>query len=211
MNPEMNEIRARLKTPRAAAIAGIIFSVLMIGGLSLFRLSVPANPLESGAWLKTRSNSVTLALNLVPLAGIAFLWFIGVLRDRLGEHEDRFFATVFIGSGFLFIGMLFVSAAIAGGISISVRSKTRGTTRVGNVRVRPGRYLRDHESLRDEDGGRVHDHCVDAGDPHWFQPTLDRDPGLCVRAASGIQRALYYLDLAGLPAVGALNQYFYSD
>jgi hypothetical protein len=30
----------------------------------------------------------------VPFAGIAFLWFIGVLRDRLGEFEDRFFATV---------------------------------------------------------------------------------------------------------------------
>jgi hypothetical protein len=26
-----------------------------------------------------------LALNLVPFAGLAFLWFIGVLRDRLGQ------------------------------------------------------------------------------------------------------------------------------
>lgn len=32
-------------------------------------------------------------------AGIAFLWFIGVIRDRSGAHEDRFFATVFLGSG----------------------------------------------------------------------------------------------------------------
>ena len=38
-----------------------------------------------------------LALNLVPLSGIAFLWFIGVVRDRIGEREDRFFATVFLG------------------------------------------------------------------------------------------------------------------
>jgi hypothetical protein len=43
-----------------------------------------------------------LALYLVPFAGIAFLWFIGVLRDRLGELEDRFFATVFFGSGLLY-------------------------------------------------------------------------------------------------------------
>jgi hypothetical protein len=39
------------------------------------------------------------------------LWFIGVLRDRLGQLEDRFFATVFFGSGLLFLAMLFTSAA----------------------------------------------------------------------------------------------------
>jgi hypothetical protein len=59
---------------------------------------------------------VEIALNLLPFAGIAFLWFIGVVRDRLGEHEDRFFATVFLGSGLLFLSMLFASASLAGGI-----------------------------------------------------------------------------------------------
>ena len=39
-----------------------------------------------------------------------------MVRDRLGEHEDRFFATVFLGSGLLFLAMLFASAAVAGGI-----------------------------------------------------------------------------------------------
>ena len=34
-----------MKTPRAAAIAGILFAVLLITGLVLFRLSVRANPL----------------------------------------------------------------------------------------------------------------------------------------------------------------------
>ena len=56
-------------------------------------------------------------MNLIPFAGIAFLWFIGVLRDRIGEREDRFFATVFLGSGLLFVAMLFVAAAIAAGSS----------------------------------------------------------------------------------------------
>jgi hypothetical protein len=119
MKQEDTLIRARLKTPRAAAIAGILFAVLLITGLVLFRLSVRADPLEAGAWLKTGSKTVALALNLVPFAGIAFLWFIGVLRDRLGELEDRFFATVFFGSGLLFLAMLFASAAVAGGIIIS--------------------------------------------------------------------------------------------
>ena len=44
---------------------------------------------------------------LIPFAGIAFLWFIGVVRDRIGVYEDRFFATVFLGSGIVFVAMLF--------------------------------------------------------------------------------------------------------
>ena len=60
-----------------------------------------------------------LALNLLPFAGIAFLWFIGVVRDRIGEGEDRFFATVFLGSGLLFIAMLFATGAMVGGLVLS--------------------------------------------------------------------------------------------
>ena len=126
MKQELNLIHGRGRTPRAAALAGILFSVLMISGLLLFRLSVRADPLETGAWLKTDSGAVALALNLVPFAGIAFLWFIGVLRDRLGELEDRFFATVFLGSGLLFVAMLFASAAVAGGIIVAYGAKHEG-------------------------------------------------------------------------------------
>ncbi len=116
MNQETSLTRARLKTPRAAAIAGIIFSVLLMTSLVLIRLAVPADPLDKGDWLIGNFWMVALALNLVPFAGIAFLWFIGVVRDRLGEHEDRFFSTVFFGSGLLFLAMMFVSAAMVGGI-----------------------------------------------------------------------------------------------
>ena len=84
------------------------------------RLSIPDNlATDSAAWLKTSSATIALALNLVPYAGIAFLWFIGVIRDRLGDHEDRFFATVFLGSGLLFLAMSFVGAALAGGLLTS--------------------------------------------------------------------------------------------
>ena len=57
---------------------------------------------------------MVLALNLVPFAGIAFLWFIGVVRDRLGMYEDRFFATIFFGSGILFLAMFFAAATVLG-------------------------------------------------------------------------------------------------
>jgi hypothetical protein len=116
MDHETTITRARLTTPRAAAVAGILFSVLLLTSLVLIRISVPANPQDTGEWLTSSSRAVNLAVNLLPFAGIAFLWFIGVVRDRLGAEEDRFFATVFLGSGLLFLAMLFASAAIAGGI-----------------------------------------------------------------------------------------------
>ena len=115
MIPKSSSPKERLTTPRAAAIAGILFSILMITSLVLIWISIPVDPQEDGGWLATNWSMVGLALNLLPFAGIAFLWFIGVVRDRLGQAEDRFFATVFLGSGLLFLAMLFASAAVAGG------------------------------------------------------------------------------------------------
>ena len=93
-----------------------MFSLLLIASLVLIRISVPPNPEDTGSWLFDGWRRVSLALNMLPFAGIAFLWFIGVVRDRLGQDEDRFFATVFLGSGLLFLAMLFTTAAMAGGI-----------------------------------------------------------------------------------------------
>src|SRR6516164_3708977 len=75
--------RAQLRTPRAAAVAGILFSVLLLAVFWLMRLSVPADPHEPGAWLRGGVTYVALALNLVPFAGAAFLWFVGALRAEL--------------------------------------------------------------------------------------------------------------------------------
>ncbi len=80
-------------------------------------ISLPANSLGPATDVIQHAKTISFALNLLPFAGIAFLWFIGVLRDRMGEREDRFFATVFLGSGLLFTAMIFTAAAIAlGGI-----------------------------------------------------------------------------------------------
>jgi hypothetical protein len=115
MEQQSTLTRAQLTTPRAAAIAGILFSLLLITGLVLIQVSVPQDPQDAGTWLADGWRRVALALNLIPFAGIAFLWFIGVVRDRIGAREDRLFATVFLGSGLLFLAMLFASAAVAGG------------------------------------------------------------------------------------------------
>jgi hypothetical protein len=122
MNQEKNAAYIRFTSPRAAAVAGIIFSVLFIISLVLIRKSVPIDPQEAGAWLARGLKSVDLALYLLPFAGIAFLWFIGVLRDRMGAYEDRFFATVFLGSGLLFLALLFVAGAASAGILLGYRS-----------------------------------------------------------------------------------------
>jgi hypothetical protein len=110
-----------IRTPRAAAIAGIVFALLMAATQILVNLAVPKSADAPGDWVDddNRRRLVVIALNLLPFAGIAFLWFIGVIRDQIGENEDRFFATVFLGSGLLFIAMLFSSGAVAAGLMVS--------------------------------------------------------------------------------------------
>jgi hypothetical protein len=62
----------------------------------------------------------------VPFSGIAFPWFICVLRDRPGRHEHRHFATVFLGSGLLFLAMRLVAGAMVGGILLTYTADLSG-------------------------------------------------------------------------------------
>ena len=108
--------KRRLTTPRAAAIAGILFGLLFSASLVLMRTAIPEEINRDIGWVNAGSSRISLALSLMPFAGIAYLWFIGVVRDKLGEYEDKFFSTVFFGSSLVFIGLVFVAMAIAGGI-----------------------------------------------------------------------------------------------
>jgi hypothetical protein len=110
----------RLRTPRAAAVAGILFAVLLGTAIFLVRMAVPEVPTSDTGWLLNGAGKVRIAVGIIPFAGIAFLWFMGVVRDRFGPLEDRFFSTLFLGSGLLFLGMLFVWAALAGGLLAAV-------------------------------------------------------------------------------------------
>ena len=107
-----------LRTPRAAAIAGILFAVLFGTSWVLIRLSVPADALEASDWLESQAKNLSLAMSLIPFSGISFLWFMGVVRERMGHQEDQFFSTLFFGSGFLYLGMTFAAAAATGGVLI---------------------------------------------------------------------------------------------
>jgi hypothetical protein len=121
INPAAASTRQRLRTPRAAAVAGILFAVLFSVSVALMWFALPedlAGP-DAAQWLQGNTALLSLALTLLPFAGIAFLWFMGVVRAHLGKLEDQFFSSVLFGSGLLFLAMMFIVAAIAGGIIAS--------------------------------------------------------------------------------------------
>jgi hypothetical protein len=109
----------RLSTPRAAAVAGVLFALLFGTVLVLIRLALPEGDEAGSQWLREGSVNLRVAATIMPFAGIAFLWFMGVVRDGLGRYEDKFFGTVFIGSGLLFLGMMFVAAGVGAGLERS--------------------------------------------------------------------------------------------
>jgi phosphoglucomutase len=93
-----------------SAYVGDLRAVVDMEAIRRAKLHIGVDPLggaeNGGAWLKQRAGTVTLALSLLPFAGIAFLWFMGVVRDLL---------TVFFRSGLLFLPMMLASVAIASG------------------------------------------------------------------------------------------------
>ena len=131
MQQQLTLIHQHLKTPRAAGIAGIAFSVLSISCNLLTRSAITAHGQGSAVEVIKHSETISLALNLMPFAGIAFLWFVAVLRDHLGEFEDRFFATVFFGSGLLYVAMFFATGALAGGLLGVLRNGTENLVQSG--------------------------------------------------------------------------------
>jgi hypothetical protein len=125
-----------LTTPRAAGVAGIIFSLFFVVALALLGEVVGVGLDTETVMENLEGSSSTLGLiglYLVPFAGIAFLWFIAVVRDRIGAHEDRFFATAFLGSGLLFVAMLFAAAAVLGGLIAGNSLGTAAPTDIATV------------------------------------------------------------------------------
>src|SRR3954453_7999685 len=115
----------RLETPRAAGVAGLAFAVLFVASIVLIRNqpaggSTPAQ-IRDFYLGEHAGRAALVGIYLVPFAGIAFLWFIAVIRNLLADREDRFFATVFLGSGLLFVAMMFVAAGVGGSLLVAVK------------------------------------------------------------------------------------------
>jgi hypothetical protein len=124
------EARRQLRAPAAASVAGILFAVMFTLALALLRAQpmVTANDAELRRIFEAGQDwsAVIGGLYLAPFSGIMFLWFLAVVRDQIGEREDRFFATVFIGSGLLFTALLFISAGVASSLFVGVRYLGQG-------------------------------------------------------------------------------------
>jgi hypothetical protein len=116
----------RLSTPRAAGVAGVLFAVLFATTLALIRTALPAGGAPGSQWVDGAEGKLKVAALLMPFAGITFLWFIGVVRDGIGRFEDRFFASVFLGSGLLFLAMMFASSAVGAGLVASRKFEANG-------------------------------------------------------------------------------------
>jgi hypothetical protein len=111
-----------LRTPRSAAFAGMIFALLTLGSLVAVHFALPHVPADSADLLTTspKRDLLLAGLSLIPFAAVAFLWFVGVVRDRVGDREDRFFSTVFLGSGLLFVAVLLVGEAVSAGMVMNL-------------------------------------------------------------------------------------------
>ncbi|KUO05995.1 hypothetical protein [Streptomyces caeruleatus] len=122
----MEEKHERLATPWAAGVAGVVFAILMATAIVLVRVALPDGGHDGTVDAGQRS-ALRTALELLPFAGIAFLWFMGALREQAGEGEDRFVSTVFLGSGLVFVATLFGAAAAAG----TALDESRGSSGFG--------------------------------------------------------------------------------
>jgi hypothetical protein len=91
-------VERRATTPLAGAVAGILFAVLFTVSVAIIVTSVHDLSTDTGSWLDTDAGRFKFAIGLMPFAGLFFLWFIAVARERLGRFEDQFFSTVFLGA-----------------------------------------------------------------------------------------------------------------
>jgi len=121
----IDEAGRQLRAPWAASIAGLLFAILFTAALVLLRTSPMVSAVDAElVRLYATGQDLTVVIGglyLAPFAGIMFLWFIAVIRDQLGEREDRFFATVFFGSGVLFVALVFAATAVASAPSVGYR------------------------------------------------------------------------------------------
>ena len=105
-------------TPRFAAVMGIAFAVLFVAAMvtvnGVPHLSAPVA--DYGAFYDGAGNTLVtaVAIYLVPLAGIAFLWFVVAMRSVLDTLESTPSAMAHglnLLSGVLFVALLFAGTA----------------------------------------------------------------------------------------------------
>ena len=121
-HPSDASIVRRRAPVESAAAAGIVYSVLAVVSLAIMRqVPEPATQAEWSAWIgdATHRRMLVLALALASVAAVAFLWFVAVVRRRVGDREDRFFATVFLGSALVNVAIWLVAVSVIAGLALA--------------------------------------------------------------------------------------------
>lgn len=121
---------ARRRPVESAAAAGIVFSFTSVASLVLLRATPYRSDAEVTAWRIDDANRTRLAigLSLASVAAVALLWFVAVVRRRVGDREDRFFATAFLGSAIVYACLwavgttLFAASALVAGGELDLES-----------------------------------------------------------------------------------------
>ena len=210
MQQSQDVTQGSLKTPKAAAIAGIVFSLLLVIIFWLFRNAMPADPLEPGLWLTANRRSVTLALHLV-LRGHSVFVVHRRLTQPAGQQEDRFFATVFLGSALLFLAMIFVSATIIGALLLTSSSpQSRDLIGMGTFNfARATPHL--SERICHQVGRCIFGDDIDGGDLHGDRTPLDRRHGLRSSRCPLARQLLLQLGFHCLARMGAAYERLHHD
>jgi hypothetical protein len=118
--------RRRLASVEAAAIAGIICAVGWSVGLGIL-LATPVAGASDAEIVRFYDGpdvgrDAIVALQVMVFATIAFMWFVGVVRSRLGEREPRLVGTVFLGGAIILAGLMLVGAAVLAAPSVLVEA-----------------------------------------------------------------------------------------
>jgi hypothetical protein len=126
------QVSRNVRSLEAAAIAGVVYAVLSAIGLTLLSQypSLSLDDEELTAWFDEgeHQTSLIIGLNLIAMSSVAFLWFVAVIRRRIGEREDRFFATVFLGSS-----LVYVSVWLGGAVAFAAPAVAMTVLDAGSV------------------------------------------------------------------------------
>ena len=130
--------RTNLLSLRAAGTAGLVFTGLMTVSLVLLhRALATSRNADLVVWFnqEVAPAATLVSLYLIPFAGIAFLWFMAGLRHSAATRNDRLFHSVLLGSGLLFVAMLFSAAAVMAALVSRLTESADFMISSGDVRV----------------------------------------------------------------------------
>lgn len=145
-HPDLDERQQRsrhwFRSLEAAAVAGMVYAVLAIGGLLLLSQfpSLDQSNEEITRWFDDSANqsSLILGLNLMVMSSVAFLWFVAVIRRRVGDREDRFFGTVFFGAGIAYVAIWLVGGAALAGPAVTMSVSDSGSVSASSASLAAG-------------------------------------------------------------------------